>query len=132
MSIQWNSSHFPENFKIICSVETLLHCALTVSPGLDGLQLLQKLILTTALRKIIMIDLFNTKRETCALLLTLSLSIRFLQSAGTSLLDFFNLLRSIFIVKSLCRLLRRLAIATLSYELGHRLMIFVSPKLLTT
>ena len=43
--------------------------------------------------------LHNTHFQPKYLSLTLSLSMRFLQSAGTSLLDFFSFARSIFIVK---------------------------------
>ena len=65
----------------------------TVSPCLYAFKFQQELVLTAALKRI------GIKTLTKNLLfLTFSLSMRFLQSAGTSLLDFFNFVLSIFIL----------------------------------
>ena len=66
-----------------------------LSPCLYAFKFQQELVLTAAL-KCIGINKTLTKNS---LFLTFSLSMRFLQSAGTSLLDFFNFVLSIFILK---------------------------------
>ena len=68
----------------------------TVSPCLYAFKFQQELVLTAALKRN---EIKNIDKEfTSPQFLTFSLSMRFLQSAGTSLLDFFNFVLSIFIL----------------------------------